>query len=361
MVHRDTGEELMACWGPLPHKLPVQRKIARAELHAVLVMLRNAQPPVTLWVDCQLIIDGVQAGQRWATSPKRQHADIWRDIWWHLDDMGSDVVDFKKVKAHQSKAKWKQHSQDMQVGLAANHAADAYAKRGASEGNNVFLAYIRDAVNAEAARCRGVLDYISAHAIAVADSGMEKDVVTIPKVLAGGLGRRTPNVARRLHQVRVIDGGIQCKGCFKVASRQRTMEKFAKEECEGNAASRLALDVLGKYATSNGHRLWKTGPYVWCGACGCFTARRIRGLGKQCPNGMSASNAQVRANLANGKAPKGRVREPPIATPVRVTVAMYLQWRFLDAGALWSLEDLDAATVVEQMSANSITCAETVD
>ena len=53
-----TGAPQVIVWGPMPHELPVQRRIARAELYAVLVMLRNAHPPFTLWVDCQLISPG---------------------------------------------------------------------------------------------------------------------------------------------------------------------------------------------------------------------------------------------------------------------------------------------------------------
>ena len=117
----------------MPHELPVQMRSARAELCAVLVMLRNAHPPITLWVDCQMIIDGIVAGPRWCTSARRQNADLWRAVCAHLDDMGADAVTFRKVTAHQSKAMQLRHSADMQIGLAANHEADLGARRGATE------------------------------------------------------------------------------------------------------------------------------------------------------------------------------------------------------------------------------------
>ena len=40
MVDAESGTLQMACWGPMPYQLPVQRRILRAELYAVFVMLR---------------------------------------------------------------------------------------------------------------------------------------------------------------------------------------------------------------------------------------------------------------------------------------------------------------------------------
>eukprot|EP00973_Karenia_brevis_P074784 10392961-Karenia_brevis.AAC.1 len=119
------------------------------------------------------------------------------------------------------------------------------------------------------------------------------------------------------------------------------------QECEGSSASRLSLDALGKYATSNGHRLWRTGPYVWCIDCGCYTTRRICGLGQRC--GARPVQGRRRTNLMNGKHPAALKRDAAIAVPIRLTVAKWLEWTFSAQGVERSLEDLEPSTVAELM------------
>ena len=65
-----------AVWGAMEHALPVQRRIARAELYAVLMVLRLCIPPVRVHTDCALVVRGVEAGRKWCTHSKRPHADL---------------------------------------------------------------------------------------------------------------------------------------------------------------------------------------------------------------------------------------------------------------------------------------------
>ena len=46
--------------------------------------------------------------------------------------------------------------------------------------------------------------------------------------------------------------------------------------------TKLILDDLGRYATVQGHRLWRTGDYVWCSRCGSYTSQQVKGLGGAC-------------------------------------------------------------------------------
>lgn len=153
---------VFSLWGPLEHSLPVQRRIARAELHAVLVALRNCTAPIEIYTDCALVLTGVEKGRRWATHSSRPNADLWAAIWDKLDDIGigPDGVQVLKVRAHVSKRRQALEDEETQRLLYANGVADELAKLGAKQGSNEFLAYAIQAMDEEAAKVKGALDFI---------------------------------------------------------------------------------------------------------------------------------------------------------------------------------------------------------
>ena len=72
--------------------------VLRAELHAVLGVLRVAHGPVRIHTDSQLVVDGFRNGRAWCTRPQRDGADLWVHIWRILRDIGGCQI--VKVKAH---------------------------------------------------------------------------------------------------------------------------------------------------------------------------------------------------------------------------------------------------------------------
>ena len=140
---------------------------------------------------------------------------------------------------------------------------------------------------------------------------------------------------------------------MKCAFRPASIASFAQQECEGSSAVRVPLDTLGKYAVSRGHRLWQTGPYVWCRRCGCFTSRRLRGLAELC--GVRKASVQARDNLAAGKRPAAKRSEPEVGRPVRLTVAKWLEWRFLSPGVGASVEDYSPKEVAARLAEDAVT------
>ena len=76
----------------------------RAELLAVERVLLLACPPITIHVDNQGVIDGIGRGSTWCCASARPAADIWRRIWWRLEDIGTEDVHFVKVKGHATDA-----------------------------------------------------------------------------------------------------------------------------------------------------------------------------------------------------------------------------------------------------------------
>ena len=75
------------------------------------------------------MVDGWHRGRVSCRVSCRPAADLWRSIWWRLDNMGCDGIDFKKVKGHATEA-------DVEAGRSTpwerdcNDHADHFAKRG---------------------------------------------------------------------------------------------------------------------------------------------------------------------------------------------------------------------------------------
>ena len=137
------------------------------------------------------------------------------------------------------------------------------------------------------------------------------------------------------HQVLRIHAGLQCVVRHKVASTPSSIAAFAEQACDGNGASSLVLDNLGRHAVSDGHRLWRTGGVVWCAICGCHTTRRLRGLAERC--GARPVQQIARRNLAEGKLPNARRRDTAATAPVRLTVEAWWRWKHGDSPGAFEL------------------------
>ena len=72
--------------------------VLRSELRALLEILRISAGNICIHVDNSQVVEGVQCGKQWCISSRREGADLWRGIWWLLEELqGVRVV---KVKAH---------------------------------------------------------------------------------------------------------------------------------------------------------------------------------------------------------------------------------------------------------------------
>ena len=109
--------------------------VIRAELHALLEILRVTIGPIIIYVDNLEVVQGVANGERWCCHPKRDGADLWRSIWARLNDLGI-LVRVEKVKAHLTY----QHVLDGKTSWAkwiGNGIADLWAKRGCAEASRL--------------------------------------------------------------------------------------------------------------------------------------------------------------------------------------------------------------------------------
>jgi hypothetical protein len=330
MLCNDSTQVSLAIWGPLRVDLPVQRTIARAELYAVWKVLVHSVPPIRLHVDCGLVVDGVAKGRRWCTHSSRPHADIWALVWSKLDDLGlcGDGVSVFKIAAHLSKQK-KLAMDPAQLKLhIANEQADIRAKMGAEHGVNQFLAFIGQAVTDAADKVTGALDLISLLAKAVIERDGKWTDATPPPRGVGDSICKPPRLEAPAaqHEVRELVAGQpgwqQCGRCLRAVLGETELEALRRTPCVVHPAQRLVADTLSKYASSNGHLLWVTGPYLWCSRCVCHTKLCVRNLAKQCSGHVKAKWCLV--NLRAGRAPKAKVSDEVIGVPVRLSVAHWI-------------------------------------
>ena len=77
----ETGHQSYAVYGPLSAKVLTQLRILRAELWALLHVLRHTLLPLVVYTDCEAVVTGWERGEKWSTSASRPHADACRFIW----------------------------------------------------------------------------------------------------------------------------------------------------------------------------------------------------------------------------------------------------------------------------------------
>ena len=85
-------------WGKFGTCAETYTSVLRAELRALAEILGVSAGNLTVYVDNSQVVDGIALGREWCCFPKRDGADIWRDVWKILK--GMDGIKVKKVKAH---------------------------------------------------------------------------------------------------------------------------------------------------------------------------------------------------------------------------------------------------------------------
>ncbi len=121
--------ELKVAWRMHGSCSDVYPSVLRAELEAVLNVLRVAIPPVRIHVDNAEVVKGFQLGEAWCLEPGRDGGELWKEVWVRMGDMEGEV-EVIKVKAHTKE-------EEVEEGVVTerdrfgNLHADAEAKRGA--------------------------------------------------------------------------------------------------------------------------------------------------------------------------------------------------------------------------------------
>ena len=311
-------------YGPCPDVNPSS---LRAELWAVIQILTLAVPPLTVWVDNKTVVDGWAKGPEWCCRSARPAADLWREFWRRIDDIGAEGLHFKKCKGHASEG-------DVQAGRSTpflrrgNDNADHFAGRGV------------DIALHQVPNHQAIESYKEALSwyrwLAVLVEHWPNDVQQRPKLcpLDSSQGpreaRKTPRARgvsslpggemvpfalhpERPHSLQLALGRLACQHCTRYISQgcpQSLQNLFARSECLGSIASRVRQaagvdsdNQQGGRQFGSAHVLLQTGALVWCRRCGLYAEQRMKGLLLPCRGLEGAHHYQLKM-LMQGCHPK---------------------------------------------------------
>ena len=180
-VDETTHELVCSAHGAMPISLPVQRRIMRAELWALLQALILSEPGAAFISDCAAVLRGLMRGEKWCTAGRRPHADVWRGIWRRFRDIGKEahVDSVTKCKAHLAKAERAKLSDEGRLAAAGNEWADRLAKDGA--GDDSFQAVLCDWYKTAARTCTDIITYIGNFILRAKTGDRWPDVTLPPK------------------------------------------------------------------------------------------------------------------------------------------------------------------------------------
>ena len=351
------GAGITSAYGPLPHALPVQRKIARAELWGMFMALVFCCPPLKLLVDCASLFAGVRNGKRWATSSRRPHADVWRKNWGKLEDIGvgEGGVTLEKVKAHLSAKDKSTASEEKLRKTRLNEEADAKAKKGATLGSNAFTRYVADAQDRAAHMVKAALGAIHAvgcEALKEGEDWPDAEKYEAKRAKKKEIVPKTPAQphAKKHRFERLTGETFQCESCKRRVYSTKAKLVAERYDGLGHIAAKLPVQIgMGdKFAVCKGHFLWMSAGTVWCSRCGQYAGKQVKGLSTPCGGTIKAK--WVWKNLAAGKPARARGKDIATSTPARLTIQCFLKWQFALDGEKRAPTEEDARAAIRDGS-----------
>ena len=218
----------------------------RAELTAVLEVLRIAVGPTHVHCDNKEVVEGMARGEKACTASTADCADLWRKIWRIKKEIGDDFqIDWMPGHStwiHVLEGKLSPHQH------VGNDMADKAAKEARSwaEGTAPNVAY---AVRARKARSwyRWVLDFVTSWPYEGGRARKEEEGQE--QRAREQEGRPPPNNIR--HEIWRVEGSLRCRRCAREFGKGGLQPGHAYETCKGTASGR-ALAAL----TGNVNHLW---------------------------------------------------------------------------------------------------------
>ena len=304
-VMQDQVHQLV--FGPLPG--PAQT-VARAELYALFVAVRQVPQPFIIWVDNSTVVGGYHKGPAMLLDDPAD-ADLRRQLW---DAIAARVhwVWVRKVAAHSFDTRTSRIVKPVFsiASLVGSEAADIAAKAGAA------LAAIPPARLTEwDQRCADLHRVIPRIAQAFLSRALAPDALELRPAPAAPAPRESsvPSLvalrAATAHDIGCTLGRYRCRMCFAIspppsqAGRSR-MAGWLRVPCAGPSGAFGSPHPSHTCAAN--HSL----QYVWCSLCGAWGGTRLARLARPCPGQPPTPHAQATlSRLNSGRHPTGR-REP---------------------------------------------------
>ena len=226
--------------------------IVRAELQAVLQVIRVATDPVTIMVDNAFVVQGFREGKEWCTRSGTEAADIWREIWPIMEDRG-ELITVQKVKAHTSWA-------DVVEGRVShmNHVGNAAADKAAKEALRVAKSEApTDAFNSALAAAmlwsRWIIDYATTWDSLHQEEQEEGDAAAEREREEQRAQEQVKHRGSLAHELWKGRGRTECRRCGRMDGPEHPVASFGSDACKGVAAGRVRAA-----ATGNKNFIWAT-------------------------------------------------------------------------------------------------------
>ncbi len=213
----------------------VYPSVFRAELTAVLNVLRIAMPPLVVHVDNAEVVRGFQLGRDWCLAPDRDGGELWREVWERMGEM-EGRVEVVKVKAHTAE-------EDVREGVITerdrfgNLHADAEARRGARLAESLAPVGV---ARGELLKAMRWLGWARRHAAVWRPDAeeLEGERVVVRETEMGGAPRKGAGL-RHL----VWERGVawKCRRCGRVADTDQKRRDLRSSRCQGSAVGRLLV------------------------------------------------------------------------------------------------------------------------
>ena len=207
--------------------------INRAELMAVIAVLEISAGGMTIKSDSAFVVDGYERGKSYTTTSRHEAADLWRDLWARVEEMGGDQtgtgrVAIEKVKAHST---WADVAEGRvrQMDHVGNNAADKAAKEALAVAKADSPATEFNAAIARAVQwARWMMGYTNSW-----DPTWPEEVERAEEALA--------------REAQQGEGGVK--------AMRRTIDHELWERKGGDPMQEVW----------EGRRRWKPNTYIWCG------------------------------------------------------------------------------------------------
>ncbi len=214
--------------------------ILRAELMALREVLRMAAPPLTVYIDNKAVVDGFSRGRAHCTASTTDAADIWRDVWRLVEDIGPGVS-ILKVRAHTTW--WDVLAGRIEPFLRwGNDKAD----RAAKEALRIAISEApHHGYNAQLSRAFLWAKWIVAYAASwVQDTTHSADDMDGSMLGAGAVARTRAPRGTLPHEVWQTSSHILCRRCGRERRRDQEGGGFQLEPCRGSAAGRALASAM---------------------------------------------------------------------------------------------------------------------
>jgi len=294
----------------------------------LLQSLRNCSPPLTVHVDCEAVLKMIARGKKWCVAARTRHADVWRLIWLHLDDigLGAHGVIIAKCAAHLTRAQRNNLDPFQAYVSELNEVADSWAKHGADM--DVAVQWHVQALHDQHAQVKSLAKLMAD--VEQGTRGAQGGRIDTQTVEGSrGLERLKPPRRRRQavaklpehpHMLRYLHGVLICDVCPRKATTVKGKARMQREECRRMHKYDIRVGTRGGrsgHRCDLGHLVWRTGAWTWCHRCGLHSMHKIIGLKPACKGKFANSQAKVRRDrLRQGRHPYSDILLGAHAAPV---------------------------------------------